>query len=271
MDSDRLNFCHQNLQSHSFSRLQLNDANFSGADVRGCDFSYAQLQRANFIGAKFGQIPRVFIGLRITGLIILLIVFPAISQMGFGVLGNTPETPTWSYIVALVISLAISGIGASLRRIFIDLPILERVITTFSGIASAALIGFYYGGSLQNNNPQFAAISALIASITMAILCLKSRSYWILVMISVAGFICSYALTFLVSSVAFAHLSTQNYVIGGIWGILTVVLLGLTMRSLNLASREITTNGITKFKGANLDNAKFDPNFNHKLFNVSSK
>jgi Pentapeptide repeats (8 copies) len=268
MDSDRLNFCHQNLQSHSFSGLQLNDANFGGADVRGCDFSHAQLQRANFIGAKFGQIPRVFIGLRITGLIILLITFPAISQMGFGVLGNTPETPTWSYIVALVISLAISGLGASFRRTFVDLPILERIITALSGTASAALIGFYYGGIIQNNNPQFAAISAFVASIFAAILCLKLRNYWILVMISVAGFICGYALSFIISSVAFAYLSTQNYIIGGIWGIVTVVLLSLTMRSLNLAIREITTNGITKFRGANIENAKFDPNLNHQLVDI---
>jgi hypothetical protein len=43
------------------------------------------------------------------------------------------------------------------------------------------------------------------------------------------------------------------------------------MRSLNLAILEITTTGITKFRGANLENAKFDPHLDRKKvdFNVS--
>ncbi|NJL64502.1 MAG: hypothetical protein HC903_25110 [Methylacidiphilales bacterium] len=43
-----------------------------------------------------------------------------------------------------------------------------------------------------------------------------------------------------------------------------MLLLALTMRSLNLAILEITTTGITRFRGANLENAKFDSNLNRK-------
>lgn len=258
MASSGIDFCNQNLQNRSFTGLQLNDANFSGADVRGCDFRHAQLQRANFIGAKFGQSPRIFIQLVITAFIVLLIAFPAVSEMGFGVLGNTPEIPAWSYTQALVISLIISGISASLRRFFQQKSMLEHIITTISGVASAALMGFYYGGIWQNNNPQSAAISALIAAILMAILRLTFANGLMLVIIAVAGFICNYGLAFLISSLAFAYLSTQNYLIGSIWGTLTTILLALTMRSLNLAIAEITTTGITNFRGANLENAQFD-------------
>ncbi|MBD2513862.1 pentapeptide repeat-containing protein [Nostoc sp. FACHB-973] len=264
MNSDDLNFCNQNLRNRSFAGLQLNDANFSGADVRGCNFSNAQLQRANFVRAKFGQSPRVFISLRITAFIVLFVVFPAISEMGFGVLGNTPEIPAWSYTQALVVSLAISGLGTGLRRIFAEKSKLENIMTTISGVASAALIGFYYGGIIQNNNPQVAVISAFIASIFGAILCLIFRNGLMRVTVAVAGFICSYGLAFLISSVAFAYLSTQNYLFGSIWGILTLILLALTMRSLNLAVQEITTTGITKFRGANLENARFDSDLNQK-------
>lgn len=264
MDSDNFNFCHQNLQNRSFKAMQLHDANFSGADVRGCDFSHAQLQRANFVKAKFGQSPRIFLSLRITAFIVLCLTFIAVSEMAFGVIGNTPEIPAWSYTKSLVISLAISGIGASLRRVFTQESGLENLITTISGVASAALIGFYYGGILQNKNPQAAVISALVSSIIAAILCFVFKNGLMRVIVAVAGFICNYGLAFLISSVAFAYLSTQSYLMGSIWGILTVILLVVTMRSLNLAIQEITTNGITNFRGANLENARFDSDMNHK-------
>jgi uncharacterized protein YjbI with pentapeptide repeats len=264
MNQEHLDFCNQNLQNRSFPGLNLNDANFGGADLRGCNFCHAQLQGANFVGAKFGQTPRVFIGFRITAFIVSFVTFPAISQMGFGVLGNTPEVPAWSYTQALVASLAISGLGASFRGIFHQKSILEHVITTLSGAASAALLGFYYGGIIQNNNPQVAVISAFTASMITAILCFTFTSGLMRVIVAVTGFISNYGLTFLISSLAFAYLSTQNYFLGSIWGIFTLILLALTMRSLNLAILEITTNGITRFRGANLENAKFDLNLNQK-------
>jgi uncharacterized protein YjbI with pentapeptide repeats len=259
-----IDFCNQNLQNRSFPGLELNHANFSRADVRGCNFCHAQLQGANFLGAKFGQPPKVFISLRITGLIVLFATFTAISQMAFGVLGNTPETPAWSYTKALIASLLISGFGASLRRIFHQQSILEQLITTLSGTASAALLGFYYGGTIQNNNPEFAVISALITSIFAAVLCFIFTHGLVRVFVAVAGFISNYGLAFLSSSLAFAYLSTGNYLFGTVWSIITLLLLTLTMRSLNLAILEITTTGITRFRGANLDNAKFDSNLNRK-------
>ncbi|BAB77079.1 pentapeptide repeat-containing protein (plasmid) [Anabaena sp. FACHB-709] len=264
MDRDNFNFCHQNLQNRSFKAMQLHDANFSGADVRGCDFSHAQLQRANFVKAKFGQSSRIFMSLRITAFIVLCLTFVAVSEMAFGVIGNTPEIPAWSYTKALVVSLAISGLGASFRRVFNQESSLENLITTISGVSSAALIGCYYGGVLQNKNPQFAAISAIISSIVVAILCFVSKNDLMRVIVAVAGFVCNYGLAFLISSVAFAYLSTQNYLIGSIWGILTVILLTVTMRSLKLAIQEITANGITNFRGANLENARFDSDMDHK-------
>jgi hypothetical protein len=160
--------------------------------------------------------------------------------------------------------LAISGIGASLRRVFTQKSSLENLITTLSGVASAALIGFYYGGILQNKNPQFAAISAIVSSIIAAILCFVFKNGLMRVIVAVAGVICNYSLAFLISSFAFAYLSTQNYLMGSIWGILTVILLAVTMRSLNLAIQEITTTGITNFRGANLENARFDSDMNQK-------
>ncbi|BAZ10000.1 hypothetical protein NIES4071_18140 [Calothrix sp. NIES-4071] len=255
MDSSHLNFSNQNLQNRSFKGLDLNGANFSGADIRGCDFSYAQLDNANFTQAKIGQVPRVLISLVITAFVVTIITFPAVSQMSFGVLGRTPEEPAWSYSVSLFISLAISGLSTSLRSIIKSNSILQRFVTVISGASSGALLGFYYGGSTQNNNPQIAVISAVIASLVMAFVCFKFRTGFVRVAVTVAGCIANYGFAFLLSSLAFTYLSTQNILIGTILLVITLSVTALTMLCLQQVVKEIRTTGVTSFQGANLLNA----------------
>jgi Pentapeptide repeats (8 copies) len=253
MDSSHLNFTNQNLQNHSFKGMNLNGANFSSADVRGCDFSYAQLEGANFHRAKIGQAPKALIYMLMIASFIGFITFKAVSEMSFGVLGVTREESAWSYSVVLFVSLGIAGLSASLRSV-----IKQNLITIISGAVSFALLGFYYGGSSQGNNSQAAVISAVVASIVMAFICFKFKTGLIRVAVAVAGCVANYGFAFLLSSLAFTHLSTSSIVFGSILMCLTVVATVLTMFCLQQAVKEITSVGVTSFKGANILDAKFD-------------
>ncbi|RUT04816.1 hypothetical protein DSM106972_043850 [Dulcicalothrix desertica PCC 7102] len=258
MDSSHLNFSNQNLQNRSFKGLNLNGANFSGADIRGCDFSNAQLKDVNLTGAKIGQSPRVFVFVLTIACVVAIITFKAVSEMSFGVLGRTPEESAWSYSVALFVSLGIAGLCASLKRIIKENSIFYRLTTIISGAASGALLGFYYGGSSQGNNPQIAVISAVFASLVMAFVCFKFKTGFVRVVVAVTGCITNYGFAFLLSSLAFAFLSIPNILLGSIFICLTLFATASTMFCLLQAVKEITSVGVTSFKGADLSNAKFD-------------
>jgi Pentapeptide repeats (8 copies) len=252
------NFTNQNLQNRTFKGLDLRNANFGGADIRGCDFSYAQLQNANFTEVKVGQAPRFLIILIVVAFLNIIIAFPAVSQMSFGVLGRTPEESSWSYTVALFVSLGIAGTFAAIRGIIYRNLILQRIATILSGAASGALLGFYYGGSSQNNNPQIAVMSSAIAFLVMAIISFYITLPYVIVTVAALGFIAAYGFTFLILSLALAYLSTQNLILGIIFSFFALCAIAMTIFCLKLVIQEIATSGITSFRYADLTNAKLD-------------
>ncbi len=261
-----LNFTNQNLRNRIFKGLDLRNVNFSGADIRGCDFSNAQLQNANFTKVKIGQPPRFLITLTFITFLTGIIAFQAISQMSFGVLGRTPEDSAWSYTIALFVSLGIAGISTAIRGMIHRNEILQRIATTLSGATSGALLGFYYGGISQNNNPQIAVMSSAIrvaipsgiASLIMAIISFYITEPYMRVTVAALGFIAAYGFAFLIWSLAVAYLSTQNLILGSISSIFALSAMVLTMLCLKLAIQEITTSRITSFRYADLTNAKLD-------------
>ncbi len=255
---NHLNFTNQNLQNRIFKGLDLRNANFSGADIRGCDFSNAQLQNTNFTKVKIGQPPRFLITLIFIAFLTAIIAFQAISQMSFGVLGRTPEESAWSYTVALFVSLGIAGIFAAIRGMIHRNEILQRIATTLLGATSGALLGFYYGGSSQNNNPQIAVMSSAIACLIMAIISFYITKPYMRVTVAALGFIAAYGFAFLIWSLAVAYLSTQNLILASILSIFALSAIVLTMFCLKLAIQEITTPRITSFRYADLTNAKLD-------------
>lgn len=191
------------------------------------------------MGVKINQPSGVLIIVLITVITVTIATFKAVSQMSFGILGQTPEESAWSYTVALVISLAIAGLSSSFRGLIYN-RMLNRIVTTLSGTTSAALLGFYYGGSSQNNNFLIAIISAVIAALVGAIICIKFNQRPVRVAVAVAGGIANYGLAFLLSSLAFGYLSTQNIILGSLWSCVTLITIALTMYSFNLAIQEIT-------------------------------
>lgn len=265
--SSPLNFANQDLRNRSFKGQNLNGANFSGSDLRGCDFSHALLQDANFERVKTGQTPRQFIPSVVLALVIGLLSADGFSQMIFGLLGRTPAEGGWSFVIALGVSLAISGTFSGLRVMMRPKSLARRIATIVSGAMSGALLGFFYGGSTTDNNVQFAIAGAVLGGVLMALICLRVRHPLVAVAVAAAGAVAGYgfafftgatAISFAAAPWAIAYLSAQKFVGGVFWGALSLGYIGLTMNSLILAVREIRHGCGTSFRRADLTNAKFD-------------
>ncbi len=255
--NQNLNFCDRDLKNRCFKGQNLDGANFSYSDIRGCNFSYASLREANFENVKAGQPPQIFLCLIILTLITAIIVFHAVSQMIFGVIERTPESPVWGYGVALSISLGIAGIVCAVMSL-VRKSILKRIAIIASGTTSGAILGFFYGGIAGGKNPQVAIASAVIGALIIAFTSFYFKKGFILIILSAAGTVITYGFAFLIGTRAIAFLTTQNLFWGFILNLLSLTYIGLTLISLNYTLKQITTYSVTSFQNSNLTNANFN-------------
>ncbi|MBD2058644.1 pentapeptide repeat-containing protein [Oculatella sp. FACHB-28] len=260
-----LNFANQDLRNCSFKGKSLNGANFSSADIRGCDFSHALLREANFTQVRAGQPVSRFMLLGTVALFLAGLAIHAFSRMVFGVLGRTAAEPTWTYVIALHVSLGLAGAGAAVLNLEGLKPSVQRLLMFISGSASGALLGFFYGGSIADKNPQVATVAAAIASLSVAFLTLKVKHQALVVAIATVGSVAAYGFAFLAAATTSAFLSTQHILMGLIWSALSlgyvVITLSASVASLKAARRAFRTS----FKNADLTNANF---IGAKLHNV---
>ncbi|MEO1374246.1 MAG: pentapeptide repeat-containing protein [Cyanobacteria bacterium J06635_10] len=258
MNHQNINFTNQNLQNRSFKGQNLNGANFSFSDIRGCDFSNTSLREANFHRVKAGQTPKIFTFLISVACITAIIVFHAVSQMIFGVIERTPESPIWSYAVALSISLGLAGITCVTMRAAREKSFLKRIATILSGVTSGAILGFFYGGTAAGGkNPQLAIVSAVIGALIMAATSFYFKRGFIPIILSVSGTVASYGFAFLIGTRAIAFLSTQNLIWGFCLSFLSLIYIGLTLITLCYSIKKITTYLVTSFRASDLTNANF--------------
>ena len=258
MNLPNLNFSNQNLRNRSFKGQNLNIANFSYSDIRGCDFSNSSLRGANFENVKAGQTTKTFVSLIAVAFITSILVFHAVSQMIFGVIERTPESPVWVYGIVLSISLAIAGIASTAMSLAKKKTIFKRITTIISGATSGAILGFFYGGTAAGKNPQVAITSAVIGALIMAICSFYFKKGFIPIALSVAGTIYSYGFGFLVGTRAIAFLSTQNLIWGFGLSFLSLTYIGFTLISLRYTIKEITTYSVTSFRRSDITNANFN-------------
>ena len=259
MNSKNLNFSNQNLRNRCFKGQNLNRANFSSSDIRGCDFSNSLLRGANFQNVKAGQTTKIFLSLIAVAFITTIIVFHAVSQMIFGVIERTPESPVWVYGIALSISLAIAGIACTAMSLAKKKTIFKRISTILSGATSGAILGFFYGGTAAGGkNPQVAITSAVIGALIMAICSFYFKKGFISITLPVAGTIYSYGFGFLIGTRAIAFLSTQNLIWGFPLSFLSLAYIGLTLISLRYTIKEIITYSVTSFRRSDITNANFN-------------
>lgn len=259
MNNQNINFINQDLRNLSFKGKNLDGANFSKADIRGCDFGNTSLRGANFQNVKAGQTTRIFLFLICIVFLITIIAFHAVSQMIFGVIARTPESPIWSYAVALSISLGISGIVCAINSLAPKKSILQRICSIISAALSGAILGFFYGGTAAGGkNPQIAITSAVIGALIMAIANYSFKQELIQIICSVAGTITTYGFAFLIGARAINFLMTQNMMWGVILSILSLTYIGLTIISLKYTIKKITTYSVTSFRNSDLTDANFD-------------
>lgn len=246
------NFAAQDLRHRSFRRQRLNGADFSGADIRGCNFSGAELIGAKFIRVKAGQTKRQrFLWLGVAA-ISLLVVGHAIYRLVFAALGQTPADQAWGFVIALYVSLGIAGAASGLR---LCLPWTQQIAKSISGIASAALVGFFYVGSATGNQSEWAILGAVLSGLLMGTVKLWRPTAAIA--ISVAGSVAAYGFAFLIGATALAFLSTHHFGGGLLLGSLCILFLWLTINSLTIAVDEIRHSSGTLFRAANLTDANF--------------
>ncbi|MEL6457080.1 MAG: pentapeptide repeat-containing protein [Cyanobacteria bacterium J06621_15] len=261
MNHQNLDFSKKNLKNRSFKGQNLNGANFSFSDIRGCNFSHTSLQEANFDNVKAGQTPQTLLFLITIAFISTIIFFHAVSQMVFGVIERTPESPVWVYAIALLISLAITGTASTVMSLVNrnNKKILYRILIIISGAASGAVLGFFYGGTAGGGkNPQIAIMSAILAGLIMAISSFSFQKGFITITLSIGGTVANYGFAFLAGTRAIAFLNTQNFFWGFCLSFITFIYIGFTLISLRYTLKGITNYSVTSFRYSNLTNASFN-------------
>ncbi|HAZ49426.1 MAG TPA: low-complexity protein [Cyanobacteria bacterium UBA11371] len=269
MTSDRTyNFTNKDLRNRSFKGRNLKGANFSGADIRGCDFSYAILAGANFERVRTGMtFRRVILG-AIIAIVTIILTANAVIRTVFPSLGEPVGGKNWTYIVALIVSLGISGAGSGIETWFLRRGFFRetrflwvspgKVAFVLSATASGAFIGFVYAGFATDKNPQIAILGATIGGLLMAFLSFRFPSRIVVVAVASAGAVTGYGLAFWLWAVALSYLTGKQLVWGIGLSMLSLTYLALTFSSLVLTFNEIKKYAGTSFINADLTNAVFD-------------
>jgi hypothetical protein len=185
----------------------------------------------------FRRVMVVIVAAIATCLTALAVIRTVFSSLGEPVGGNS-----WSYIVALILSLGIAG-GCSGVRITIP-PQFDRVAFVLSGMASGTFLGFVYAGLSADKNPQIATIGGILGGVVMGFICWRWRRGVVAMVVAIAGAVTGYGLAFWLWTVAIAYFTAQQLVWGIILSAISLVYIALTMSSLVLALVEMKGNGL---------------------------
>jgi hypothetical protein len=152
-------------------------------------------------------------------------------DLGFSSLGQTPGDRSWSYVIALWVTLGISGLGTAVSTWLLNwFGVLNRVL---SGIASGALVGFYYGGIWADRDPQMAVKGAILGGVVLGILqVVWFRKATMQAALGSAAMVMSYALALLVGGWAIAAFYAEHWLIGVGCAAISLLYFICTLRSL---------------------------------------
>lgn len=247
-----VDFSHQDCRDRSFRRQNLRQASFEGADVRGCDFRGANLTDVTFKNAKLGRTRRHMMVVAITVIPLVLCAFHAFSHMFFGGLGTIRQDPAWGFVLALQVSLALAGGMTGLQSVWqktsVAVPQWVQVATAMLGMmAICALIGFFYGGDLSENNPQVAIASAVGFGLIGLIIGSGIGPRWLTAGLTMVGAIAAYGFLLTAGITASTLLHGQDYAWGFLWLGVSALYLKLTLDSLAFASQRISAAMATCF------------------------
>jgi hypothetical protein len=252
-DNSQFNFAGQDLRNRSFAGQDLRGADFSHADLRGCNFRKACLAGANFSHARLGRSPFQSILRLCVAIGVAFVMTDAVSRLVFGALGKTWEDPAWPFVLLLQGVMAAIGLTSAMS-VWAKRP-LRAWAYWAAGLLTGALLGFFYGGYLNDSNPGTAAVGAIIGLVGMGILFwIAGHHPWFRVGVLVGRAIALYSFTFFVGMWAIAAWSTMNLLMAfGLSGLCLIALWLDGYQLLQLLTNLKTLPG-TFFQGADLTN-----------------
>ena len=177
--------------------------------------------------------------LKIFNIIFLIAIgylaFDALSIMLFNSLGTTPESSSWNYVLLLYFFIAIIGVINTLANTKSNLQFgnsFKPVAAILSVTLSFALLGFYYGGSISKNDPQIAAITAILLGLLGTILSLRKNQ----LAINASGIVATlaaYSFAFYAGTNAAAYLSLFKWFEGILWSVICWLYIQFTIANFN--------------------------------------
>lgn len=240
-------FTHKDCRDRSFRGHDLRHANFEEADIRGCDFRDADLDGAIFKNATIGRTIRQIGMVLITTLLLLLVSFQAFSQLVFAGLGITQDDPAWAYVLVLRSMLALAGAMTGFQSWNISSQPLRRWMNRLAVMAVCAVVGFFYGARVTQNNPYGAIAVAVVFSVAGLWTGGKGPRYWA-GGFTFLGAIASYGFCFAVGTTVSTLIHAGHYRSGMVWGGVCLVYVKLTLDSLALANQRMIRAMGTCFK-----------------------
>ncbi|NER84781.1 MAG: pentapeptide repeat-containing protein [Leptolyngbya sp. SIO1D8] len=247
-------FSNQDLRQHSFRLQDLQQATFVDCDLRGCNFQGANLTGATFIACRVGYSRQQLAISAILLVSAVMLMLHAISSMVFGALGQLPGRPAWPYVVALYIALAIAATSTGIQTI----PFCyTRPFQRLMGASVGALVGFFYGGVLTEENLISAIVSAVFLGILGLWLTWRVHQTRMMALLTLMGAIATYGFAFVLGTTASDHLTIGLWGWGLVWAGLSIFYIGVTIRSVVVGWQLIQYSAVTSFRSANLTQCHF--------------
>ena len=158
----------------------------------------------------------------------IIITIKAVSVMMFASLGSSSSNK-FSYVLVLQLILAAIGI-TSYISFSLNSIALKRTCFFLSAILVGVLLGFYYGGSYTNNNPQYAILGAIAGGIFFLILAIWQYEL-VALAIALSSSICAYAFALIVGIRGINLFAASLYLPSIIWLIISLVYIALSVSS----------------------------------------
>ena len=169
----------------------------------------------------------------------ILLSSNAISVMVFGSLGKTLDNSGWNYVVALCIVLAITGLTAYLANFKkLKSKLFKSVYLFVSTLLGGALLGFYYGGTASNDNPQVAVVSAISLGLIFGIGAWQ-KSQAISVAAAFISALAAYGFSLYTGTQGIASLNASFNLWGIIWALICVVYIAIALENFLIGVNKI--------------------------------
>ena len=162
-----------------------------------------------------------------------IITIKAVSVMMFASLGST-STGRVSYVLVLQIVLAAIGISSYLSN-SVNLnskpKVLKQSCLFLSITLCGALLGFYYGGSYADNDPQYAIFGAIALGIIFNLVAVF-QARLVATIISFIASMCAYGFASMTGIRGINLLAASLFIPGIIWSCVSLIYIGLSVANL---------------------------------------